>query len=297
MSQGFHLFVIIITFGSIAGCLWLLFSQSRGTPGEDTGHVWDGDLKENNNPLPRWWLNLFILTAVFGVGYLYFYPGLGNTSGKLGWSSQQEMQARLDELTASRQAAFARLKDKSIDELAADSGAQALGKAVFLANCAGCHGPDAMGARGYPNLVDHDWLYGGDAATVQATITHGRNGQMPAFNGSLAPEAVDALVAFIPHWSDPALPASVREAGMKTFSVTCAACHGPEGKGNPLLGAPNLSDDIWLWGGTRKAVRETILFGRQNHMPAHDVLINADEIRVAAAYIKSLAAPVATASP
>lgn len=289
MSQGFHLFVLIITLASIAGCLWLLFSQSRNTPGETADHVWDDDLRENNNPLPRWWLNLFVLTAVFGVGYLVFYPGLGNMAGRLGWTSQQEMQARLDVLTAYRSAAFARLKDQPIDVLARDAGALALGKSVFLANCAGCHGPDAMGARGYPNLTDHDWQYGGSDEAVIASVTHGRNGQMPGFHASLAPDAVDALVAFVPHWSDPGLSPGIREAGMKAFAGVCAACHGADGKGNPALGAPNLTDDIWLWGGTGKTVRDIILFGRQNHMPAHDTLLSGDEIRVAVAYVRSLA--------
>lgn len=288
MSTGFSIFIIVIVLASIAGCLWLLFGQSKGTQGESTGHVWDDDLREYNNPLPRWWLNMFVLTAIFGLGYLAFYPGLGDFAGRLGWTAHGEMQQNLDKLVQNRQETFATFKDKSVDELVQVPAAMALGKSVFLNNCAGCHGPDAAGARGFPNLTDHDWLYGGDGNTLVTTISHGRGGTMPPFGASLSPEQLQALVEFVPHWSDPALPAAKREAGLKQFAITCAACHGPEGKGNPMLGAPNLTDDIWLYGGNAKAVRETISNGRHGQMPAHENVLTADEIRVVAAYVESL---------
>lgn len=290
MNLFFHGFVIVLTVLSIVGCLWLLFSQRKGVPGESTtGHVWDEDLREYNNPLPRWWLNLFVLTAIFGTGYLLLYPGFGNWAGRLGWTSQQEMAHRLAELTANRTEAYARLAGFDLDALAADAGAVSLGRSVFLANCAGCHGPDARGARGFPDLTDADWLYGVDDATLLASITHGRHGQMPAFNGTVTPQALEALLAFIPYWSDPALKPERREAGLKAYTGVCSTCHGPEGKGNAALGAPDLTDGVWLWGGTRSAIRDSILFGRNGNMPAHRDLLSEDEIRVVAGYVRSLA--------
>ena len=288
MSAFWHLFVVVLTVLSIIGCLWLLFSQSRGKTGPETTHTWDDDLTEYNNPLPRWWLNLFIITIVFSLGYLALYPGLGNIVGKLGWSSKQEMQARLDQLTAQRQVQYAKLGGKSVAQLAHDSNALALGRSVFIANCAGCHGTDARGAIGFPDLTDADWIYGSQPEVVLASIEQGRNGQMPAFNGALSPDKLDALLDFVPYWADPELDPHKREAGMQAFAGTCAACHGADGKGNVAMGAPNLSDEIWLWGGRREQIRESILFGRKNLMPAHAGLISPDEARVVAGYVLSL---------
>lgn len=288
MSAFWHWFVIAITVASIVGCLWLLFSQSRGKTGPETTHTWDDDLTEYNNPLPRWWLNLFIITTVFGIGYLAFYPGLGNVTGRLGWSSQQEMQVRLDEITARRQAQFAKLGTLSVAQLAHNDTALSLGRAIFVANCAGCHGTDARGAIGFPDLTDGDWLYGKAPEAVLASIEQGRGGQMPPFNGALTPEKIEALLAFLPHWSDPELDDVRREAGMRAYAGTCAACHGADGLGNVAIGAPNLTDEVWLWGGRREQIRETILFGRKNSMPAHAPLLSPEEMRVVAGYVLSL---------
>jgi cytochrome c oxidase cbb3-type subunit 3 len=288
MSVFWSVFVVVITIASLVGCLWLLFTQSRGKTGPETTHTWDDDLTEYNNPLPRWWLGLFILTVVFAAGYLVFYPGLGNFAGKGAWTSKSEMAANLAKITERRTAQFARLSGKSVAELAGDPGALALGRSVFLGNCAGCHGTDAQGAIGFPNLADHDWLYGGEPDTILKTIEGGRSGQMPALLSSLSAQDVDALLDFVPYWSDPELSPKHREAGMAVFSRLCFACHGPEGKGNVALGAPNLTDDTWLWGGRKEQIRETILFGRKNFMPAHDALLSKDEARMAAAYVYSL---------
>lgn len=290
MSAFWHWFVIVITLGSLAGCLWLLFGNARRAPDEpeDTGHVWDDDLRERNNPLPRWWLNLFVITVVFAAGYLVLYPGLGNYAGRLGWSQAQQAQARLEAVTARREALHAQFRGMDFAALAADSAAQGLGRELFLANCAGCHGADARGALGFPNLTDDDWLYGGRPEDILASVTQGRRGAMPAFNGALSPQAVQNLVTFLPRWSDPRLDAGTRAAALQQYAVTCAACHGPEGKGNPALGAPNLTDAVWLHGGTRERVRETILFGRNGSMPAHAPLLPADDIRLVSAYVYGL---------
>lgn len=288
MSLFWSTFVIVITVAMMVGCLWLLFSNARGKPGESTGHVWDDDLREYNNPLPRWWLNLFVITVIFGAGYLAFYPGLGNLAGRLGWTSTGQMQAQLDQLTAKRRAVYASLAGKDIPALAHDAAAQSLGKAIFLGNCAGCHGTDARGAVGFPNLADKDWLFGGEPEQIVETITHGRHGVMPAIGAGLPPEAQQALLDFVPYWSDAKLDPAKREAGMKQFALTCAPCHGADGKGNVALGAPNLSDDIWLFKGGRDGVRETIMGGRQSTMPAHESILSPDEIRVVASYVYGL---------
>ena len=290
MSTFWSLFIVVIVVGMMLGCLWLLFSQSRGSPGETTGHVWDDDLREYNNPLPRWWLNLFILSIVFGVGYLALFPGLGSFGGKLGWSSHKEMQARLEQLTARRKQAYAALSGKDIPALAQDASARTLGRAIFVSNCAGCHGADAHGAIGFPNLTDHDWLYGGQPEQIVETITHGRHGIMPPIGAGLSPEAQKALLDFVPYWSDSKLDPARREAGMKQFALTCAPCHGADGKGLVALGSPNLTDDIWLFRGGEEGVRDTIMHGRQSTMPAHENILSPDEIRIVAAYVYGLSA-------
>lgn len=297
MSTFWHLFVVILTVASIAGCVLLLLSQSRGKTGAETTHTWDDDLTEYNNPLPRWWFNLFVITVVFGLGYLVLYPGLGNVPGSMGWTAQKEMQARLDELSAQRRAQYAKLKGKSIAELAQDPAALGLGRSIFVANCAGCHGADAHGAIGFPDLADHDTLFGIEPDTILASITNGRGSQMPPFKDALPAETVQALVDFVPYWTDPKLDPARREAGLKAFSGICAACHGADGKGNVAMGAPNLTDDVWLFGGSREQVRNTILHGRSTQMPAHKDILSADELRVIAGYVLSLTQPVSGEVP
>jgi len=293
VSPFWHWFVIVITVGSLAACLWLLFANARRKPGEtqDTGHVWDDDLREMNNPLPRWWLNLFVLTVVFAAGYLVFYPGLGNYAGRLGWTQRGEAQAGVDAVREARAALHAQFAGRDFAALAADPAAQSLGRELFLNNCAGCHGADARGAFGFPNLTDADWLYGGSPEAIMASVTQGRRGVMPPFNGALGLEAVQALMAFVPRWSDPALDAGTRATALRQFAVTCAACHGADGRGTPALGAPNLTDGTWLYGGTPEHVRETILFGRTGGMPAHAELLPAEDIRIVSAYVYGLSQP------
>ena len=293
MSAFWHWFVVVITVGSLAGSLWLLFANSRRAPDatEDTGHVWDDDLRELNQPLPRWWLNLFVLTIVFAVGYLALYPGLGNFAGKLGWTQRAQAEAGLDAVRAQRAAVHAQFAGREFGALATDPAARALGRELFLNNCAGCHGADGRGAVGFPDLADADWLYGGTPEAIVASITHGRRGSMPPFNGALGLDAVNALVAFLPRWNDPTLDAGTRAAGLKQFGVTCAACHGADGRGNAALGAPNLTDAVWLYGGTPERVRHSILFGRNGNMPAHAELLSPEDIRLVAAYAHGLSQP------
>ncbi len=289
MSTFWSLFIIVITVGSMIGALWLLFSNARGKMStEDTGHVWDDDLREYNNPLPRWWLNLFVLTVIFAAIYLAVYPGLGSFGGQFGWTSDKQLAERLNKVEAKREAIFAQFGDQGPAELSKNAAALSLGKDVFLNNCAGCHGADAKGAVGFPNLTDHDWLYGGSPETIVASITNGRGGVMPPLGATMDKDTLEALVQTVAHWSDPKLDPAVREKGMAQFNITCMACHGPTGTGNPMLGAPNLTDNIWLYGGSTDRIRETLTKGRQGQMPSHKPLLSPDEIKVVAAYVYSL---------
>jgi cytochrome c oxidase cbb3-type subunit III len=289
MSGFWHIVVIFLTAASILGCLWLLFANARGTPGESTtGHVWDDDLREYNNPLPRWWLNLFVITIVFSIGYLVVYPGLGNFAGVFGWTQQAEMQSRLDAVQQRRQSVYASLGDRDIVSLAADPTVRPLGREVYLNNCAGCHGADARGAIGFPDLTDDSWLYGGTPEAIVASITNGRHGVMPHFNGMLDAQAADDLVDTLLNWRNPQFDSKRRERALQKFATVCAACHGAEAKGNVVIGAPDLTDAVWMYGGTREAVRHSILFGRSGNMPAHRDLLNENDIRVVAAWVYGL---------
>jgi cytochrome c oxidase cbb3-type subunit III len=289
MSVFWHILVIFLTVASIFGCLWLLFANARGTPGESTtGHVWDDDLREYNNPLPRWWLNLFVITIVFSIGYLVVYPGLGNFAGVFGWTQQAEMQGRLDAVQQRRQSVYASLGDRDIVALAADPAVRPLGREVYLNNCAGCHGADARGAIGFPDLTDDSWLYGGTPEAIVASITSGRMGVMPHFNGMLDAQATDDLVDTLLNWSNPQFDGKRRERAMQKFATVCAACHGADAKGNVVIGAPDLTDAVWMYGGTREAVRHSILFGRSGNMPAHRELLSENDIRVVAAWVYGL---------
>lgn len=289
MSPFWHGFIVVLTVASLVGCLWLLFANARGTPGEGTtGHVWDEDLSEYNNPLPRWWLNLFILTVVFAVGYLVVYPGLGSYAGIWGWTQDNQLEQRMEAVRARRQTVYASLGQRDPAALSKDPSVMALGREIFLGNCAGCHGADARGAIGFPNLADRDWLYGGSPDAIMTSIREGRHGQMPPFNGGLEAKKVDDLVAMLQHGFGTGLREERRANAMKQFSITCAVCHGAEGKGNPAMGAPNLTDDIWLHGGSTEQIRHSLLFGRQSNMPAHKDLLSADDIRVVTGYVYGL---------
>lgn len=292
LSAFWHWWIVVIVIGMLVGNLWLLISQSRGKFDGSTTHTWDDDLQEYNNPLPTWWRNLYILTLVFACGYLLLYPGLGNFAGKLGWTEQSEMKHKIAQLQAKRDAQFASFKDKDVLALSADPAALSLGHSVFVNNCAGCHGADAHGAVSFPNLTDNDWLWGGSPEEIVQTITHGRGAQgatrMPSFKDTLKPDQLQALLDFVPYWADAKLDPAKRERGMQQFAQTCAACHGPDGTGNKLLGSANLTDDIWLYHGGREGVRETLMNGRGGVMPAWDGTLSPDEIRVVAAYVYSL---------
>src|SRR5688572_7447533 len=298
MTSHASLFVVIFTVVNILACLWLMWWTARSrsvsdvqpaeASGEVNGHVWDGDLEEYNNPLPRWWLGLFILTIVFGAGYLAVFPGLGNFSGVRGWSQVEQYE---EQVAASRQkleARLASLKDLPLDQLARDATAMATAKNVFAANCSTCHGSDARGAKGFPNLTDADWLWGGDEERLLETIAQGRHGVMPALGGALGEIGVNEVASYVISLSGGKAPADWVSAGQTRFQTMCVGCHGAEAKGNPLMGAPNLTDGVWLHGGDFDTIRATITNGRDNQMPAHRDALGDTKVKLLAAYVLSL---------
>lgn len=278
---------------NIVACLALLIWTARRSPqevatqGSDTGHVWDDDLREYNNPLPRWWLNLFVISIVFGCIYLALYPGLGNFAGRLGWTSAAQHDQQRAQIEALRERVYQAFEQREIAELRQDPKALDLGGKLFQTNCAGCHGTDARGAKGFPNLGDGDWLYGGSAEQVYASITHGRSGKMPTFFGTMDEPQLQSLVSYVRDLHKPNRDPADYPAGAAKFGI-CAACHGAEGKGNAALGAPNLADDIWLHGSSAADIRETILFGRNSQMPAFEGTLSETERRLLAAYVLQL---------
>jgi cytochrome c oxidase cbb3-type subunit 3 len=293
-SSFWNWYIIIPTLGGILGCFLLVRWLSGGTvkKGEKAGsmgHVWDENLEELNNPLPSWWLKLFYITLVFGLGYLVLYPGLGSFPGLLGWTSVGQYDRQMDLADARYGPLFTKYRGMPIIALAADPAAHKMGERLFVTYCAVCHGSDARGARGFPNLRDNDWLYGGSPDQIEQSILNGRAGVMPAWKDALGGEqGVADVVQYVLSLSGRNVDQAAAARGKKKFQTFCVACHGPEGKGNQALGAPNLTDNIWLYGGSEKAVTETVSNGRHGKMPAHKEFLGEDKVHLLAAYVYSL---------
>ena len=293
MSDGISLFIalaaILNTVAAVALLIWMRKRRGEATTTEDTtGHVWDGDLREYNNPLPRWWLWLFVLTVIFAVAYVILYPGLGNNRGTLGWTQQRQWEAMQTEQEQRTAAILAVYRDRGSAELAHDPQALAIGRNLFANNCAACHGSDGRGARGFPNLTDRDWLWGGTPEAIETTISQGRTGMMAPWSEVLGTKGVADAAAFVLSLSGRKADTGDAAEGRAQFMTYCVACHGPEGKGNQDLGAANLTDDIWLHGGTPERIRETIANGRQSVMPAHADRLGTLRVKLLAAYVQSL---------
>jgi cytochrome c oxidase cbb3-type subunit 3 len=290
-SSGWSIFVAATTIVGLIACLALLIVASRRKVMADdntTGHVWDVDLREMNNPLPRWWMWLFVITVVFAAIYLALYPGLGSFGGTLGWSSTGQYKTEQQRAQENVAQIFAKFKGKTAEELAKDTTAMGIGERLFGNNCAQCHGSDGRGSKGFPNLTDGDWLYGGTPEIIAETITKGRMGVMPPMAAAVGTaEDVKNVANYVLSLSGGAHNAVAAQLGKPKF-VVCAACHGPEGKGNPALGAPNLTDKIWLHGWGEAAVVAMINNGKTNIMPAFGERLSAEQIHVLAAYVWSL---------
>jgi cytochrome c oxidase cbb3-type subunit 3 len=308
-SEFWNIWIIGVVVASIIGCAWLLYFTGRikvsgpkkaaegaaKGPVGVTGHVWDGDLQEYNNPLPKWWANLFWITMFFAIAYLVLYPGLGTVPGVLGWTSTGAYAKERAEFDDRLKPLYAKYAQMDVEQIAKDNAARQTGERLFLTYCAQCHGSDAGGSRGFPNLRDGDWLYGGAPPTIVETITGGRMGVMPAFGAVLGEDGVKNVTAYVRSLSGLAHDNLRAQLGKPLYAQTCAACHGADGKGNQALGAPNLTDRTWLYGSSEAAIAEGIVKGRNiaasegvKAMPSFEGTLSPTQIRVLAAYVWGL---------
>ena len=291
-SNFWSIYVAGITIVGIVACGLLLWITSRkkieSAADNTTGHVWDEDLTEMNNPMPRWWMWLFIITLVFGAGYLAAYPGLGTFKGQLGWTQLGEYQAEVDKAEAELQPLYARFAGMKTEDMAGDAAAMAIGERLFMNNCAQCHGSDARGSKGFPNLADGDWLHGGAPDQIRQTIHDGRVGVMPPMAAAVgSPEDVRNLSHYVLSLSGSPHDSLKASLGKSKFTA-CAACHGMDGKGNAALGAPNLTDDIWLHGWGEATITAMINNGKTNEMPAQAGKLTDAQVNVLTAYVWGL---------
>jgi len=294
-TSGFWgIFIAAVTLLGIAWCLWLLVSQRKwlkitkeGDVG-DTGHVWDGDLRELNNPVPRWWTIMYILMCVFGLGYLFLFPGLGSYSGVLGYTTEQELEQRSQAYAESVRPTYAKFDGISVEQLAKNPEAQQIGQRLFLNYCAQCHGSDARGSVSFPNLVDGDSLYPRTPEAITETISKGRNGIMPSFNGVIDGATATDIAQYVRSLSGLAHNQLAAIRGKRAFDTNCVACHGVDGKGNKMLGAPNLTDGVWLYGSSERRIVEAIMNGLNNRMPAQEAILSPEQIRMLTAWVWGL---------
>ena len=290
VSGFWNMYVVVIVLGSILACAVLLYIQGKAkfTPGKTMGHVWDETLEEYNNPMPKWWSWLFVITVIFALVYLALYPGLGSFKGVLGWTSVGQYNTERERMDATVQPMYAKYLGMDVKALAADKQAMETGKRLYLTYCMQCHGADGRGAKGFPNLTDGDWLYGGEPEQIKQTIAEGRMGVMPA-HAQLGADTIKDLANYVRSLSG--LPNdSVRAAkGKEAFtSAGCVGCHGMDAKGMQAIGAPNLTDKVWLYGSSEATITETIANGRQNKMPAWKAFLGDAKDHVLTAYVYSL---------
>ncbi len=319
MSSFWSIWISVISLGTILGCYlllrWCLLNKTGIEEGDDMHHSFDG-IVEINNPLPRWWTIMFYATLIWGLLYLALYPGLGNWQGLLGWKSSnqnvQSLQESRDAVALSKEEAkeslfgvgvqydreleiaeerfapiFNQYAEQPIEVLAKDPEALKIGQRLFMQNCSQCHGSDARGQRGFPNLTDNDWLYGGTPEKITETLINGRNGMMPAWLDAFGEQGIKEVVAYTLSLSGRQVDAQLKDAGKARFAA-CAACHGMDGKGNQMIGAPNLTDTEWLYGGTEPAVTETLKYGRAGVMPSFKNTLGEKKIHLVATYVYSL---------
>jgi len=291
MSAFWQGWIIVLTVGNLLFCVWLIWWTMRSREGEAaqgdvTGHIWDGNLQEYNNPLPRWWLWLFYGTLVFGVAYYALYPGLW--SGVLDWTKEGQYKTEMEAADAKYGPIYAQFRSVPVPTLAKNEEAVGMGQRLFLTYCIQCHGSDAGGRPGFPNLTDNDWLYGGTPEMITASITNGRHGAMPAWEPVIGADGVENAAAYVQSLSGRKVDAAKAAKGKQIFTTNCAACHMPTGTGMQALGAPNLTDNIWLYGGSPGVIKQTIAKGRGGVMPSHKDKLGEDKIHLLATYVYSL---------
>jgi len=288
MSNFWSAWIIILTVVTLLLNLWILLANRKSTnAGGTTGHIHDG-IEEYDNPLPQWWLILFLGTMIFGAGYLVAFPGLGKFPGILNWTTVGSYETQIAKAEEQYAPLYAQYAATPVEQLYRIPEAMKMAQRIFGNNCAQCHGSDAGGAFGFPNLTDDDWLWGGDAHQIRTTISQGRTGVMTAWGGILNTEQVDGAIAYVQQISGQNHDQQLADLGEGVFSTYCMVCHGATGEGNILFGAPNLTDDIWLYGPDEVWIRQAVVVGRNNQMPAHNVLLSEDKIHLLTAYVYGL---------
>ena len=301
MSTFWSWYVTALTIGTLLALLWLVFATRKGEKKGETeqtmGHSFDG-IEEYDNPLPKWWFMLFVGTIIFAVVYLVLYPGLGNWKGILpgyegGWTQDKQWQREVDKAQAQYGPIYAKYAAMPITEVAKDEQALKMGGRLFSTYCSICHGSDAKGAVGFPNLADNNWRWGGEPDTIKATILHGRMAMMPAWGQVIGDEGVKNVSAYVRSTlAGLPLPQSNNadlQAGQTIFNSNCMACHGPEGKGMPMMGAPHLTHSTgWIYGSSLAQLQQTIRYGRNGQMPAQDAYLGNDKVHLLAAYVYNL---------
>jgi cytochrome c oxidase cbb3-type subunit 3 len=294
LSAGWSTYIALVTTVGIIWCIWLLFSQLKvkvklNPDGKvaDTGHVWDEDLRELNNPLPRWWMWMFLISCIFSLGYLALYPGLGAYPGILGYSTDSALMSSMTTANDELKPVYAKYMKMDIEQVGVDPKAREMGQRLFLNSCAQCHGSDAGGSKGFPNLTDHDWLYGGSPENIKTTITNGRAGVMPPFP-QLDGKQIADVANYVRSLSGLPVDEMKKVRGEEVFKSNCVACHGADAKGNIALGAPNLNDKTWLYGSSEATIIETVTKGRMAMMPAQDKVLSPEKIQLLTAYVWGL---------
>jgi cytochrome c oxidase cbb3-type subunit 3 len=291
VSDFWHWYIVIPSVLGIVAMVVLIRWMSGGTETktpETMGHVWDEDLAEYNNPLPSWWLKMFYITLIFSAIYLVLFPGLGKFQGVLGWTSEGRYEREMTQADDEYKPLYTLYGRQELALLATDREAMKTGGRLFATYCTTCHGADARGAQGFPNLRDNDWLYGGDPQTIEQTILHGRQAAMPAWGDALGEAGVTQVAQYVLSLSGRSTDKDAAAAGKTRFEAMCVACHGADGTGNQALGAPNLTDGTWLYGGSPRTIEASIRMGRQGMMPAHADMLGAERVHLLAAYVYSL---------
>ena len=292
-SSFWSYYIGAIAIGGIVFCVALLFSQRAWLKKtvkttENTGHVWDGDLTELNNPVPRWWTVMYLGLCVVAVVVLVLYPGLGSYQGTLGFTAAKQVQADQLALNEQIKPVYLRYEKMTVPEIAQDEQAREIGQRLFLNNCAQCHGSDARGSGSFPNLADKDWLHGGDPEQIMQSISKGRHGVMPPWKAAIKPNEAADIAQYVRSLSGLASDPLRVVPGKRGFENYCVACHGIDGKGNTQMGAPNLTDGVWLYGSSAASIVDTILNGRDNRMPAQEGILTEDQIRMLTAWVWGL---------
>ena len=287
-------FVAAGTIVFVIWCVWLVSWSAKQGPqnkqDEDlVGHKWDGDLEEWNNPAPKWWLYLYFITIVWAIGYMLAYPGIGAYEGFLGWSQEGQYDQEMQAASERYEPIYARFAEMDFATLAADTDANKLGASLYASYCTTCHGSDARGAPGYPNLADDEWIWGNSEAQITASIADGRNAVMPVLTGAMGgDEGVDNMVRYVRSLSGLIEADAGATSAQPLFVALCSACHNADGTGNPILGGPNLTDDVWLYGSSDVEVRSSIVNGRNGIMPPHGDFLGERRTKILAAYVYSL---------